>query len=51
MIWIVAALFAAIVYVAWSHDRHINRLYRQIADLERRLRDAEPGLEQPPPAG
>jgi prefoldin subunit 5 len=34
MIWALIAMACAIGYVALSHDKHINRLYSQLADLE-----------------
>lgn len=35
MIWGLIGLCALIFYVTRSHDKHINRLYKQVADLER----------------
>lgn len=47
MIWGLLILGAALVWLARTHDKHINTLYRQVADLERRLREAEARREAP----
>lgn len=41
MSWVDVVIMASVVYLAWRNDQHINRLYRQISELERRLSESE----------
>lgn len=47
MFWGLLILGCGVVWLARAQDKHINTLYRQVAELERRLREAEARREQP----